>query len=97
MNDRERALLDIIDGNTPLCPYLFRCPAEGAHGPQTCPGGCRDEPCTTGGPYPIFEHDDLVEAVAVSMVSSTLDRHNIPNDHPAIAWWKEHTGEDLLA
>jgi hypothetical protein len=87
---RENALLDILEGGTPMCPYLFRVPAEGAHGPQTCPGGCIDEPCTTSGPYPVFNFPDLVLKVQMVMVGQTLER--CPNNHPAVAWWAEHVG-----
>lgn len=97
MNDRERALMEIIEGQTPLCPYLFKVPAQGAYGPKTCAGGCREAPCTTSGPYSIFEFEDLTRDVQVFMVNHTLENHVINDDHPAIAWWKEHTGEDLLA
>ena len=94
---REQALLALATGETPWCPHLFQVPAEGAYGPMTCPGGCHDEPCSTSGPYPIQEFPDLMEMVRVAMVARTLDRRDVGNDHPAIAWWKEHTGEDLLA
>lgn len=94
MSDREKALFDLATGRTPWCPYLFSCPAEGHYGPKTCAGGCHEEPCTTSGPFPIFEFPDLAEAVRVAMVGATLDR-GVDDDHPAIAWWREHTGEEL--
>jgi len=91
----EMALLDVIAGGTPMCPYLFGVPAEGNYGPKTCNQGCREEPCTTSGPYPIFAFPHHVRNIQILMVERTLE--HCDNDHPAVAWWKENTGEDLLA
>lgn len=44
------------------CPYLLKNGEAGAYGPNTCHGGCREEPeCVTGGPH--AEQDEM-EAVA---------------------------------
>lgn len=97
LSERERAILDLLSNPTPLCNYLRRLPVyEDPDERPSCGFGCHDEPeCITCGPWPIEEFPDIAEAVDVMLVGEFLDWARIDTDHPAIAWWKEHTGEDL--
>lgn len=87
---REGALLDLILGYTPMCPYLFQVPVDGAFGPQTCAGDCYEEPCTTSGPYPIFLFPDLVETIKDQWVTQFVEQRYPPDDHPAYEWLDRH-------
>lgn len=92
--DREKALLDLLRDPTPLCPYALRRkggpPLQGAYGPNTCGGGCVDEPvCHTGGPWPIYEFPDLMGEVALIVAEEQVNHGNLPDDHPLFAWWED--------
>lgn len=57
------------------CPYRLKNGEPGAYGPNTCHGGCREEPeCVTGGPY---EQQDEMAAVAEYL------RHALSEGEPA--------------
>ena len=51
-----REALGMLLDETPMgCPYLLQDGSEGVYGPNTCMGGCYDEPeCGTHG-YPVLQ------------------------------------------
>ena len=50
----REALREALDMTPMGCPYLLQDGSEGAYGPNTCTGGCSDEPeCVTYG-YPVL-------------------------------------------
>lgn len=53
-SDLVNLIAELMDPDEPdlgMCPYLLQDGSEGAYGPNTCMGGCVDEPaCDTGCP-----------------------------------------------
>lgn len=68
VTEREKALLEVIREGYPMCPYWLKqtlgrpLGIPGAHGPDTCAGGCHEAPeCMER--WEIAKFPDLCEAL----------------------------------
>lgn len=63
------------------CPYLLRDGSEGAYGPNTCIGGCREEPeCVTGGEFEPLPEETVVALELCSWVDNEVKALRDEND-----------------